>query len=203
MPDANEDDYSVPQLAELRETETVYQPAEDSHLLATTVIEHIENEDRVLDVGTGSGYVAGLIREQTGASVVGVDLNPEACRQAREAGVPVVRGDLVEPFADGVFDVVVCNPPYLPTPPEHEWGDWMEAALSGGPDGRRMIDPLLETVSRVLTADGCVYLLISTLTDRDAVGNHAASNGFETTLLAEESHPFEKLLVLALQRSPQ
>lgn len=192
------DNSERPQLAALRDAETVYQAAEDSHLLAETAIDRIESDECVLDVGTGSGYVASRIQEETGACVVGSDVNPDACRQATAAGVPVVRADMFGPFRNGSFDVVVCNPPYLPTPPEQEWGDWMEAALSGGEDGRAMVDPFLGGVGRVLTADGRAYLLISTLTGPEEVREGANEAGLETVRVAEESYPFEKLLVLEL-----
>lgn len=192
------DETDRPKLADQRDVETVYQPAEDSRLLAETVSTKIGAAERVLDVGTGSGYIAYTIAEETGASAVGIDINPEACQQAAAAGVPVVRGDMFGPFQTNSFDTVVCNPPYLPTPPEQEWDDWMEEALSGGEDGRAMVEPFIRGVGRVLRDDGQAYLLISTLTDPDAVREIAASEGFETAVIAEESYPFERLLVLSL-----
>jgi release factor glutamine methyltransferase len=188
-----------PRLAELRDVETVYQPAEDSRLLAAAATEHgVDPADLVLDVGTGSGYVAARIREETGARVVGTDTNPDACRQASAAGVPVVRADLFAPFRDGQFDVVVCNPPYLPTPPGQEWDDPMERALSGGEDGRAVVDPFLADVGRVLAPGGLAYLLISTLTGPDTVRETARAAGLDAAVVAAEPHPFERLLVLEL-----
>lgn len=185
-----------PSLADRRGVETVYQPAEDSKLLADTVVDAVAEGQRVLDVGTGSGYVAARLCEEAGADAMGVDLNPEACAQAAANGVPVVRGDMFEPFRDGSFDAVVCNPPYLPTPPEREWDDWMERALSGGEDGRAMVDPFLEGVGRVLREGGETYLLISTLTGPDEVRAFAAQQGLDSEIVAEDSFPFEKLLVV-------
>lgn len=188
---------TVSDLRDRRETEQVYQPAEDSHLLATTVIERIESDECVLDVGTGSGYVAATVREKTNATVVGTDINPHACEQAREHGVIVVRTDLMSGIC-GPFDVVLFNPPYLPTDPEHEWDDWMEHALSGGPDGRSVINPFLDDLSTVLDANGRGYLLVSTLSGLDAVRERAQSNGFETKIVAEDSIPFETLVVMEI-----
>jgi release factor glutamine methyltransferase len=188
-----------PQLAEDRDVETVYQPAADSQLLAETVLEHagLDPGTRVLDVGTGSGYVAGRLHEETGANVLGTDVEPTACRAARERGVETVRTDVLAGIG-GPVEVVVCNPPYLPTPPEMEWDDPMESALSGGPDGRRVIDPLLADLPRVLGPGGRAYLLISSLTDPDAVRDYAREAGLESTVRARQSHPFERLLVLEL-----
>jgi release factor glutamine methyltransferase len=190
-----------PELADKRDLRSVYQPAEDSRLLAETAIEAIEDDSVVLDLGTGSGYVAARLEEETGARVVGSDLNPGACRQTREAGTPVVRANLLDPFQARVFDAVVCNPPYLPTPPDHEWDDWMERALSGGADGRAVIDPLLADVGRVLASGGSLILLVSSLTDPAAVRKQARTAGLQGTVLAEESHPFETLFVFQFEPS--
>ena len=190
-------------LAERRGVETeVYQPAEDSHLLAEAVVAD-GVAGTVVEVGTGSGYVAERVAAETDASVVATDLNPHACEQARERsehGVQVARADLVEPFRDGRLDAVVFNPPYLPADEAAARNDWMEVALTGGEDGRAVIDPFLDDVGRVLAPDGAVYLLVSSLTGVDAVVDRAASNGFSAVALRDESFPFETLTVLKLLR---
>ncbi|MDG5761428.1 class I SAM-dependent methyltransferase [Natronococcus sp. A-GB1] len=195
-------------LSERRGLETnVYQPAEDSELLAEAVCERLssdsysgDGERIVLEVGTGSGYVADRIAAETDARVIASDLNPHAVRQAREKGLEAVRADLVSPFADEAVDVVAFNPPYLPTDPDTEWDDWMERALSGGEDGRAIIDPFLSKVDRVLAPDGVVYLLVSSLTDVDTVVERAGEAGFSAAAVADHSFPFETLTVLELFR---
>ena len=193
-------DSGQPSLADQRGVETVYQPAEDSALLARTARESVEPGTRALDVGTGSGYVAAELAD-AGADALGVDLSPLACRQARENGVPVVQGNLVEPFRSRRFDLVAFNPPYLPTPSEAEWDDWMEHALSGGEDGRRLVDPFLASVGRVLAPDGEVLLLVSSLTDPDAVLEYGADHGLDGERTASEKHPYEELVVLRFSLS--
>lgn len=186
-------------LAERRGLETeVYQPAEDSHLLAETVAGRVSSGARVLEVGTGSGFVAAFLASETDADVVATDLNPHACRQARERGVPVVRADLTAPFRDGVFDVVAFNPPYLPRDADAERDDWMEVALTGGETGRAVIERFLDDVGRVLAADGSVYLLVSTMTGVDDVIAYAAGRGFSAAALRDASFPYETLTVLRL-----
>ncbi len=190
-------------LRDRRDIETdVYQPAEDSQLLADAVCERLaaDADDVILEVGTGSGYIAGRISETTDARVIASDVNPHAVRQARGEGVETVRADLVSPFADDAFDVVAFNPPYLPTDPETEWDDWMERALSGGEDGRAVIDPFLERVGRVLAPGGVVYLLVSSLTGVDEVAERAGEAGFSAVAVADESFPFETLTILELHR---
>lgn len=182
-----------------RESGDVYRPAEDSRLLAEAATEHVGADDRVLEVGVGSGYVAARVTEETGASVVGSDVNPHACREARERGLEVVRADLVAPFRDSTFDVVLFNPPYLPTPPELEGDDWMERALSGGASGRAIIEPFLADVGRVLRPDGTVLLVVSSLTGIEDVARFAADCGLAVCgTVAEDSFPFERLSALEI-----
>jgi release factor glutamine methyltransferase len=186
-------------LADRRGVErTVYQPAEDSRLLAEAAVEHARG--RTLEVGTGSGWVAERIAAETDCTVIASDYNPDACRRARERGLQAVRADLVEPFRAGSFDTVAFNPPYLPTDPDNEWDDRMERALSGGESGRAVIDPFLDTVGRILRPDGVVLLLVSSLTGFEAVVDRAAANGFAATTARQESYPFETLSILRLDR---
>ncbi len=177
----------------------VYQPAEDSGLLAEATVEGAHGH--VLEVGTGSGWVAARIREERGLEVVGSDLNPHAARAARDRGVEAVVGNLLDPFREGAFDTVCFNPPYLPTDPDNEWDDWMEHALSGGESGRELIEPFLADVGRVLAPGGVVFLLVSSLTGYEAVLALAESAGFDHEKTVEESFPFETLTVVRLERA--
>lgn len=186
-------------LAERRGMETeVYQAAEDSRLLAAAACDEIEAGERVLEVGTGSGYVAASVAAETGAEVVASDLNPHACREAREHGLPVVRADLTTPFRDEVFDRVLFNPPYLPRDPDAERDDWMEVALTGGETGREVVEAFFDGVARVLAPGGSALLLVSTLTDVAAVAAAADDRGLAAETVREESYPFERLAVLKI-----
>ncbi len=145
----------------------VYQPEADTCLLLRAAQREVRPGDRVLEVGTGSGRVAaGLIG--SGGSVTATDINPYAVLAARSCGVETVRCDLAAGLA-GPFDLVVFNPPYLPTSPEERIDDWLEYALDGGPDGRRVIERFIRDLDRILSPYGRVLLLVSSLTDPDAV----------------------------------
>lgn len=184
-------------LAERRGLETaVYQPAEDSALLVSAAIPRIARDDRALDLGTGSGWVGATIARETGATVIASDVNPHACRSAAEAGLASVRGDGTTPFRNRTFDVIAFNPPYLPAQPAGARDDWMESALTGGRDGRAVIERVLPDIGRVLRPDGRLLLVASTLTGIDAVLETAATVGLDGEVIAEESFPFETLVVL-------
>jgi ubiquinone/menaquinone biosynthesis C-methylase UbiE len=71
----------------------------------------IEARSHVLDLGTGTGAAAGVIRD-LGATVVGVDPSPSMLEVARRAhpGLEVLAGQAIDlPFPDGTFDAVVGN----------------------------------------------------------------------------------------------
>ena len=175
----------------------VYRPAEDSGLLAEAAVAGAHG--RVLEVGTGSGWVAEQIATERGLHVVGSDRNPHAAHETRDRGVEAVVADLLEPFRADAFDTVCFNPPYLPTDPDNEWDDWMERALSGGESGRAVIEPFVADVGRVLAPGGVVFLLVSSLTEYEAVLELVEAAGFSHTVASEASFPFETLSVLRLE----
>ncbi|UIO98574.1 class I SAM-dependent methyltransferase [Halobaculum sp. CBA1158] len=176
----------------------VYEPAEDSGLLAEAAVEHARGV--TLEVGTGSGWVAERVAADGDADrVIGSDVNPHATERARGRGVEAVRGDLLAPFGDGALDAVLFNPPYLPTDPDNEWDDWQEVALSGGETGRALIEPFLDDLPRALAPGGVALLLVSSLTGFPEVVEYAVDRGLNAETVAEESYPFETLSILALR----
>ena len=123
---------------------------------------------RVVDLGTGSGAIAlAIAAERPDAEVVGVERSPAALpwtrRNAELAGAPnarIVEGDLADALGewDGVVDVVVSNPPYVPDgmvprDPEVERFD-PAVALYGGPDGLDPMRAVVVTAERLLHAGG-------------------------------------------------
>jgi release factor glutamine methyltransferase len=136
----------------------VLDPRPDSETVIEIVLGHLQSRDqadgrglKILDLGTGSGcLLLALLQELPGATGVGSDLSHAALaiarRNAARLGVGS-RARLVESDwtagIDGQFDVIVSNPPYIPSAgivalaPEirdHE----PRLALDGGPDG---LDP--------------------------------------------------------------
>ncbi len=74
------------------------------------VLQHLARYEfrTCLDVGTGEGFLAGMIQRVFGAEVIGLDLAVAACRRAARINLPVVCGEAVHlPFADQSVDVAV------------------------------------------------------------------------------------------------
>jgi release factor glutamine methyltransferase len=130
---------------------------------------------RCVDVGTGSGCLAlACAHEHKTATFLATDVSPEALEVARENAetlglserVAFRAGNLLEPVtADGPFDVIVSNPPYIPTGvvPTLERGvrDYEpHLALDGGVDGLRVVAPLIEQAVALLKPGGHLILEI-------------------------------------------
>lgn len=100
-------------------------PRPETELLVEAVLRSLPRDAprRVLDLCTGSGCIAvSLAAERAQASVVAVDLSPDACALAREnaaaqkvaARVEVLEGDLFAPLPAGSrFHAIASNPPYV------------------------------------------------------------------------------------------
>ncbi len=157
----------------------VYPPHEDTYLLLQAARKEVKEGDRVLEVGCGSGHIADALAVQ--APVLATDINPHAVREARLRGLDAVRADLLAGIR-GPFDLVIFNPPYLPTQPEERINDWLELALDGGRDGREVIGRFAGQVRRVLGPGGRVLILVSSLTGPERVRSIFSESGFASEI---------------------
>ena len=172
----------------------VYSPAEDTHLLLEAARRALRPGDQVLEIGTGSGEISyGLL--PIAERVVATDINPHAAGMAYSRGVPVIRTDLFFGIR-GRFDLIIFNPPYLPTTAEERMDDWLEYALDGGEDGRKTIRRFLASAPDHLTIQGRILLLISSLTGIAEVTTLFTEAGMIAFTVAEEVCEGEKLIVL-------
>ena len=71
----------------------------------------LSDRERILDAGAGTGELARVLDAESPAAVVCLDADPELLGVARaETGLDAVVGDATRPpFADGSFDLVVCQ----------------------------------------------------------------------------------------------
>lgn len=72
---------------------------------------HVTPTSRCLDVGCGDGQTSGLWLREHAGSYIGVDIAPNIVEQARALGLDarVIEDAATLPFADHMFDVVICT----------------------------------------------------------------------------------------------
>ena len=175
--------------------ENVYEPSEDSFLLADAALSEIKGYERILEVGCGSGIISAVIKANTNASVTGIDINPYAAKCTRGNGVEVIRGDLLS-CIKGRFDLIIFNPPYLPTREDEKDNGWLNAALDGGNDGKTVIYRFLEDAERCLILGGNILMLVSSLSGIDEIRSRMFSLGYTVEDIRHENYTFEQLTVL-------
>ena len=141
----------------------VYPIREDTRLLARTAL--VRSGERVVEVGCGSG-LSSLLAARAGGRALATDVNPYALRavqaSARDRDLPLAlaRADLLLGLRR--FDVVLFNPPYLPSlPAERSAPPWDRWALDGGPDGHAVTRRWLQQLPGHLTPRGRAYLLFA------------------------------------------
>ncbi|NJD75790.1 MAG: methyltransferase [Candidatus Methanoperedens sp.] len=178
----------------------VYEPSEDSFLLAEAALSEIKNSETILEIGCGSGIIAAIINSNTKARVIGIDINPHAARCAKKNGVEVIRGDLLN-CIKGKFDIILFNPPYLPTSEEEKNEGWINAALDGGHDGRRIIFRFLEQAGNNLSDNGLILMVVSSLTGIGVVKSKMESLGYYVEDKKQERFMFEQLKVIAAAKN--
>ena len=174
----------------------VYQPAEDTYLLLKAAIAEARDSDRVLEVGCGSGLISRNLALRV-REVLATDINPFAVSKVREYGIPVIRADLFRGIK-AKFDMVIFNPPYLPTSEEEKNAGWINFALDGGESGRETIKRFFLDLGPHLTPGGRALILLSSLTGITMVEEIAVNLGFEVRQVAVERYFFELLYVFKL-----
>ena len=130
---------------------------------------------RLLDLGTGSGcLLLALLSELPNAHGVGIDINPDALttagRNAANLGLDDRAAFARHSFTDdlgalGDFDVILSNPPYIPTGEIDGLAVDVKSfdpalALDGGADGMACWTQLLPRLAAVLAADGMAFVEI-------------------------------------------
>jgi release factor glutamine methyltransferase len=178
----------------------VFRPHSDSLLLAAQLgHEPLLAGASVLDLCTGSGLLAIEAARRGAREVTAIDVSRRAVLSARlnarlnGVRVRALRGDLFGPVAGWRFDLIVSNPPYLPSEEPGLPSRGEARAWEGGPQGRAFIDRICSQARAHLKPGGVLLLLQSSLSDDRSTADDLRSRGFEVTVVARHRGPLGAL----------
>lgn len=153
---------------------------------------------RVADLGTGSGCIAvSLAADVQGASVAATDVSDDALAVARTNAarhgvadrVEVLRGSWADALGGRDFDVIVANPPYIPSAEvdgldRDVAGHEPRAALDGGADGLDAYRALFPSAAAVLAPGGwlAVEIDVRGAAAVEALGRSALGEAVEVSV---------------------
>lgn len=120
----------------------------------------------VVDIGTGSGCIAvTLSKEEDNMTVYASDISDKALEVAKKnneklgGNVSFRQGDLLKPFQGMKFDIIVSNPPYIPSSEDVEKIVLLHEpniALFGGDTGLIFYERILKDALNYLKPNGLI-----------------------------------------------
>jgi release factor glutamine methyltransferase len=132
-----------------------------------------QQEETETDASTGASK-----RQRQPARLISLvtDINPRALQVTKETAIKnssnnsneldtleAIQCDLATallPRLAGQVDVILFNPPYVPTPDTEVGGSGIEASWAGGVHGRRVVDRAVEQIAQLLRRpSGVLYLI--------------------------------------------
>ncbi|GAB6099502.1 peptide chain release factor N(5)-glutamine methyltransferase [Halanaerocella petrolearia] len=195
-------------------TSDVLIPRPETEHLVEIILEKIDQIDqeevRVADIGTGSGAIITSIVKLATKEVqgVGVDISTAALKVAYEnalnhqvAGkIDFKEGSLLEPLEEE-FDIIVSNPPYIPTEDlidlQQEVQNEPELALDGGDDGLDFYRQLVTGAPKLLTDSGLVAFEVGIEQAKD-VADLLSEQGFTKVEIKEDYAGIERMVLSRL-----
>ncbi len=151
-------------------------------------------------MGTGSGFLAvEAASDPRVTRVVAVDIDPDALDSARKGAgaaevvveIEFVLGDLFEGLEGERFDLIMFNPPYLPSE-----GDADEPSWSGGAAGNEVMLRFLDEACEHLNPDGGVLMIYSS---ESGFALAEVNEKYSATILEELPLFFERLYCVLLR----
>eukprot|EP00238_Polyblepharides_amylifera_P015008 CAMPEP_0196581022 /NCGR_PEP_ID=MMETSP1081-20130531/31994_1 /TAXON_ID=36882 /ORGANISM="Pyramimonas amylifera, Strain CCMP720" /LENGTH=220 /DNA_ID=CAMNT_0041901101 /DNA_START=60 /DNA_END=722 /DNA_ORIENTATION=- len=209
------------QVADIRTTcfhHDVYEPAEDSYMLVDALESEWGNLKQnspsvCLEIGCGTGYVicsAALLMKGEGTCLA-TDINPTAATttsatlKAHNVHAEVVVGDLLAGMQErlqGKVDLLLFNPPYVPTPDEEVGGAGITASWAGGARGRVVIDRVLPLLPGILSERGVLLMVLVKENDVEDVSKALLSLNLDSTVVLTRRADEELLHILKVWKKP-
>jgi release factor glutamine methyltransferase len=179
----------------------VYDPAEDSFLLLEAL--NIDPNDSILELGTGCGIIA-LDCARKGSRIICTDINPFAVQLTRcniernqrilRGSIEIRQGDLFSVLHENeLFNVIIFNPPYLPTKKQEKVGGWFDIATDGGQNGLRVTRQFIQGLKKHLLNTGRAYFIFSSLSSRVTLEHYLKNERLSSCIVTRRKFDGEEL----------
>ncbi|GMI80100.1 HemK methyltransferase [Hibiscus trionum] len=211
--------YKTAQIRLVSSHPEVYEPCDDSFALVDALLsdqKHLLEHKPILcmEVGCGSGYVITSLMlllgdEANRAQFIATDINPHAITVTRETmeahGVhaELINTDIasgLESRLAGSIDLLVVNPPYVPTPEDEVGREGIASAWAGGENGRSVIDKILPVADKLLSERGWLYMVTLTTNNPSQICQQMMKKGYASRIVVQRSTEEESLHIIKFWR---
>jgi len=206
----------------------VYEPSEDTFLLLDALEANFDDfaakrPSLILEVGSGSGcvvtFLSKLLRDIGPVFSLATDINPHAVRATQHTAMrnlisvdPIMTSMCDGTRLDGLVDVLVFNPPYVPTEIDEvilpssshriHSESIIDAAFAGGPDGRYWIDIFMPQIPKLLSASGsCWMVTIENNRPQELMDWAHRQFGLQAEIVKKQKAGCEMLYILKLWKN--
>lgn len=140
----------------------VWCPSIDTILFAKVLKEYLKNKkfDKGVEIGCGSGFLTKYVLEKSKdmKEFLAIDINPYAIKSAKDnindIRLQVYHGDAIDRIKDEKFDLIICNPPYVPRP----------GSIDDNPyEGVALMRFLIQEGQKYLNEEGVLLINVSNL----------------------------------------
>ncbi len=164
-----------------------------------------EGSPAVLDLCCGTGCIGlSFLKERPKARVTMTDISGEALTLAKENATALglqaecLKGDLLKPVKGRLFDLILSNPPYIPTEEcrglQKEVLQEPVSALDGGDDGLDFYRRILREAPAHLRPGGRIFLEMG-YQEAPAIRRLAEENGAEQVEIRKDFSGLERMLM--------
>jgi release factor glutamine methyltransferase len=171
---------------------TMYVPSDDSIFLANIVSRY--HGILALEIGTSNGIILRELSKNFRV-VVGTDIDFNSLKHMlmMSRNERVICCDAASALHNVNFDLIVSNPPYLPSKLTH-----VDKSVDGGRTGIEVTIHFLTSALDKLTGDGKILVLVSNLSDTCKLDRFIARNNLIMKKIAQKDLFYETLQIIEL-----
>lgn len=181
-------------------------PRLDTEILVDEVVKYVGDDfAKILDMCTGSGCIAITVSDMCdNATVVGADISKDAIdiaednNKLNQTDVTFIESDLFE-NVEGLFDVVVSNPPYIKTEEIENLQEEVKLydpklALDGGESGLDFYQRIIKDSKDYLKANGMIFFEIG-FDQAEEVSNILKENGYHDIVVKKDLSGLDRVVM--------